>query len=95
MFTWKAENQELTNNHRYLGKDIVFYVEDETSLEDQIKFLDEMNNGALSYSMELVKKFNEDKKSLPKDDYGYVKTNSLKAWIRRNVDQKKLHVDND
>lgn len=83
MFDWKVENMELLNEP-CIGKEKIYLCESKVSREDKIAFVDGMNDGKLSYILELVKKFEEDKESLPKDSYGNVKTVSLKAWIKRN-----------
>ena len=38
----------------------------------------------MSYLLELIGKFENDKLNMPKDNWGGVKTVSLKAWIKRN-----------
>lgn len=86
MFTWKVEELKLRNEkaNNYAGKERIFNCESELTREEKIAFVDSMQNGKLSYILELVDKFNRDKSTLPKDAYGNVKTVSLKAWINRN-----------
>ena len=48
--------------------------------------------GTLTYAVYLLAKWHEDKKNLPKDNDGWVRTNSLKAWLHKN-DPKKLVDD--
>lgn len=86
MFTWKVEELKLKNEkaNNYTGKERIFNCESELTREEKIAFVDSMQNGKLSYILELVDKFNRDKSTLPKDAYGNVKTVSLKAWINRN-----------
>ena len=86
MFTWKVEELKLRNENckTYVGKERIFNCESELTREEKIAFVDSMQNGKLSYILELVDKFNRDESTLPKDAYGNVKTVSLKAWINRN-----------
>lgn len=87
MFTWNVEElklrNEVGNNHLY-DRDFIFKIENEISKEDKIEFINNMYDGKLDYILELFHKFTIDKKSMPKDDWGKVKTVSLKAWIKRN-----------
>ena len=86
MFTWKVEELKLRNENCkiYVGKERIFNCESELTREEKIAFVDNMQDGKLSYILELVDKFNRDEPTLPKDAYGNVKTVSLKAWINRN-----------
>ena len=86
MFTWRVEELKLKNEKSifYVGKERIFNCESELTREEKIAFVDSVQNGKLSYILELVDKFNRDKSTLPKDAYGDVKTVSLKAWINRN-----------
>ena len=86
MFTWRVEELKLKNEKSifYVGKERIFNCESELTREEKIAFVDSVQNGKLSYILELVDKFNRDKSTLPKDAYGKVKTVSLKAWINRN-----------
>lgn len=86
MFTWNVEELKLKNEkaNNYAGKERIFNCESELTREEKIAFVDSMQNGKLSYILELVDKFNRDESTLPKDAYGNVKTVSLKAWINRN-----------
>ena len=86
MFTWKVEELKLRNENckTYVGKERIFNCESELTREEKIAFVDNMQDGKLSYILELVDKFNRDESTLPKDAYGNVKTISLKAWINRN-----------
>ena len=86
MFTWNVEELKLKNEkaNNYASKERIFNCESELTREEKIAFVDSMQNGKLSYILELVDKFNRDKSTLPKDAYGNVKTVSLKAWINRN-----------
>lgn len=86
MFEWKVEEMALMNERTkfFLGKERIFDCESETSREDKIAFVDSVTDGKLSYLLSLIKKFESEKESLPKDNYGNVKTVSLKSWIKRN-----------
>ena len=86
MFEWKVEDMALMNEvcKTYFVKERIYDCEHKVSREDKIAFVDSMNDGKLSYILELAKKFEEEVESLPKDNWGDVKTVSFKAWLRRN-----------
>lgn len=86
MFKWNIEDMILLNQkHRtFIGKEKIYNCESEVSREDKIAFVDSLQDGKLSYLLSLIEKFNKDKKDMPKDQWGNVKTVSLKAWIKRN-----------
>lgn len=94
MFEWKVEDMALMNERSnvYLGNEKIYSCEHEISREDKIAFVDSMNDGKLTYILKLAKKFEEEKETLKKDQWGYVKTVSLKAWLRKN-DTKKIVDD--
>lgn len=86
MFKWNVEKMELTkerNNAIFPNKHI-WSCEHETSREDKIKFVDEHTEGRLSIILDLYEKFQKEKKDLPKNKYGEVKTTSLISWVKRN-----------
>lgn len=84
MFEWKVEKLELLNcDAKTLSK-----LEQQYSREDKIAFVDSMQDGKLSYLLNLIAKFESEQDTLPKDKWGYVKTVSLKAWLKRNDSQK-------
>lgn len=90
MFEWKVEEMKLMNDRKrnYDGK-VIFSFERDICTEDKIQFVDSMNNGELTYILELSKKFKKDREELPKDSWGNVKTVSLKAWLKRNDTKHK------
>lgn len=83
---WNVEELKLLNekNRIYLGKEKIYNCESEVTREEKISFVDSFQDGKLSYLLELINKFNEDEKKLPKDNWGDVKTVSLKAWLNKN-----------
>lgn len=81
MFNYNIKDLKLKNMAR---EDGIFSVESEVSLEDKIAFVDSFQNGALSYIIALVKKFEADQDKLKKDSHGRVKTVSLQAWLKKN-----------
>lgn len=92
MFEWKVEEMRLLNDEsteKVKGRRIYSF-ERGISREDKIKFIDSMNDGKLSYILALVEKFENEKKNLPQDNCGYVKTVSLKAWLKRNDNQSLI-----
>ena len=98
MFEWKVEDMVLLNQKGglFLGKEKIYDCESKVSRKDKIAFVDSFQEGKLSYLLELIEKFNVDKDTMPKDQWGNVKTVSLKAWIKKN-DTKygRPIVDND
>ena len=86
MFTWKVEDMVLTNEkgRMFIGNRRVYRAEHTTSREDKIAFVDSMSDGTLSYLLNLLEKFKQDKPTMPKDNFGHVKSQSLKAWLDRN-----------
>lgn len=93
MFEWKIEELKLYHQKGViLGKEKIYDCEHTVSMEDKIAFVDGLQDGKLSYILNLFKKFKEDEENLPKDKCGDVKTVSLKSWIKRN-DTRKLIDD--
>lgn len=92
MFEWKVEELKLYNQKGglYLGNEKIYDCENEVSREDKIAFVDKMKDGKLSYILNLYEKFEKDKEGLPKDQWGDVKTISLRAWIKRNDTRKVI-----
>ena len=86
MFKWIIEDLKLLDeyNKKARQRNIIFSCENTTSREDKIAFVDKMQNGKLSYILDLKEKFNKEKRNLPTDKWGTVKTVSLKAWIKKN-----------
>lgn len=86
MFEWKVEDMALLNQRGgvFIGKEKIYDCENNVSREDKISFVDSLQDGKLSYLLELIEKFNNEKINMPKDKWGNVKTVSLKAWIKRN-----------
>lgn len=86
MFNWNVEEMKLLNENTrtYIGQKRIYSCEYTTSKEDKIAFIDTMQQGKMTYLLNLIEKFNKEKNDLPKDNWGYVKTVSLKAWLKRN-----------
>lgn len=82
---WKVEEMKLMNESKlFIGKERIYNYESKMSREDRIEFVDQLQDGKLTYLLNLIEKFNQDKENMPKDDWGNVKTISLKAWLKRN-----------
>lgn len=94
-FEWKVEDMALMNekSNIYIGKEKIYKAESELTRQEKIDFLDDMNDGLTSYVLNLADKYEKDKDSLPKDNYGQVKTVSFKAWLYKN-DKVNL-INND
>ena len=82
MFNWIVEEMKLMNSKKNFNG--TYFFEDEVSREDKIAFVDSKQDGILSYLMMIIEKFNQDVDNMPKDQWGNVKTVSLKAWIKKN-----------
>lgn len=94
-FDWKVEEMKLMNEKGFLfvGSERIYDCENKLSTEEKIEFVDRLQDGKLSYIINLKKKFMEDleKGKIKIDDYGRVKTVSRNAWIKRN-DTRNLHA---
>lgn len=85
MFEWKVEEMKLmVSDAKYGYRTKIYHVEDELTREEKIQFVDSLHDGKLSYLLNIVEKYKEEKDTLSKNKYGTVNTNSLKAWIRKN-----------
>lgn len=85
MLEWKLEKMALMSAPSYMvGRERIFAIERRTSRKDKIAFVDSMTDGRLSYLLDLISKFEAAKETMPKDQFGIVKTNSLKAWMKKN-----------
>ena len=82
MKNYKIEELKLMKENGRNG----FVVESRLSLEEKLEFLDVHTEGKASKLYNVLLKFKKDKESLKKDSWGYVKTVSLIAWIRKNND---------
>lgn len=91
MFEWNVEDMKLLNQKSsvMIGKEKIYNCESDVKREDKITFIDKMQDNKLSYILSLAEKFEKDKEDMPTDNWGDVKTVSLKAWIKRN-DERKL-----
>lgn len=92
MFEWNVEDMKLLNqaNSMIIGKERIYDCEQEVTRKDKIAFVDKMQDGKLSYILSLAEKFDKDKENMPTDNWGNVKTVSLKAWLKRNDDRKVI-----
>jgi hypothetical protein len=71
----------------------VLEIETELSIEEKIKFIDEVEDGIASYMINILTKWENEKDSLPKDNYGSPKTVSKKAWIKKNDERKIINIE--
>ena len=86
MFNWKLEEMKLYKERGEHGKRThIFGCEDTTSREDKIVFIDSLTNGKMSHIFELATKLEQDKKEkrVVVNQWNWVKTNSLIAWVKR------------
>lgn len=82
MFEWKPEYGWLMKQRLSPDKKIYDFEKD-ISREDKIQFLNSLND-KFTIVIELFDKFSKEKADIPKDNFGNVKTVSLKAWLKRN-----------
>lgn len=87
MYYYKMEEHRLAKEVRD-PKHPVFQDMTITSRDDKIAFVDERNDGILTYLLDLWERWTDDVDSLKKDKWGNVQTNSLRAWLRKNDDRK-------
>lgn len=73
----------------------IFEIEVELSLEEKIKFINEIEDGKATYLLNLFTKWLKDKETLPKGKYNKINTSSKKAWIRRNDKLKIIDIEYD
>lgn len=94
MFELNVEDMKLLNQGSsiIIGKEKIYNCEHDITREDKTAFVDKIQDNKLSYILALLEKFEKDKEDMPTDNYGDVKTVSLKAWIKRN-DKRNL-IDN-
>lgn len=98
MIDYKVEDLKLLNRKAttFIGKDRLFDWETEFSQEEKLQFIDkyytDKGEGLGTYMYNLIKKWEAESPSLPHDSWGYVKTVSLKAWLKKN-DSKHLVDD--
>lgn len=94
MFKWNVEDMALLNQKGgiFIGREKIYDCENTLSREEKIEFIDKMQDDKLSYLLGLLKKFDEEKVNLKYDAMGYLKTVSLKAWLKRN-DSKHIVDD--
>ncbi len=98
-YKWNVEDMQLMNEkcNIFIGIEKIYDDENKLSREEKIEFLDKMNDDKISYMLKLADKFQEDKDKLPKDEYGYCKDVSLRAWLKKNdyrdiVDTSKTFI---
>lgn len=97
MFEWKVEDLKLLEETKrggtFIGDERVFSCESKLTREEKIEFVDKLYDGEMSYFIQLYEKFEKEKEDLKKDQFGDIKTVSLKAWLKRN-DLRNL-IDNN
>lgn len=85
----EVKNHPQTIVGRKSNRPYIFAWEKTFTQEEKIAFIDKYYKyreqyGWATYLLDLINKFLNEKDSLPKDKYGYVKTVSLKAWLKKN-----------
>lgn len=97
IFEWKIEDNKFNNErkaHKSNYRDTHIYdIEHKLSKDEKRQYIDELSNNALSYVISLFEKYENEQDCLALDKWGYPKTNSLQAWIRRNDPRHILKLD--
>lgn len=80
------KNMKMISTFRYSASNElkIFEIERELKLEEKIQIIDAFKDNIATYMIELINKWDAEKDSLPQDQWGTPKTNSKKAWIKRN-----------
>jgi len=77
LLNWKPENQELNSDNFNM-------IVAETPIEIKIAIVDKFNDGKLTKALKVHEAFEAQKDSIKKDSWGSCKTNSLRAWLKKN-----------
>lgn len=94
MFQWKVEDMALVNERKAVEGDKGTYIYkcEKASREEKIEFVDKMQEGKLSYLVNLADKFQKEKDEISKNKKGEINTNSLKAWVKRNDTRSLIDI---
>lgn len=86
MYTWDVTQMMLRKEQvsSKRGDDVYFSDIANVSREDKIEFLDRMNEGKISYLLDLVEKFRIAEPKMARGSFGDVRTQSLVAWLKKN-----------
>lgn len=86
MFVWKVADMALLKEKGkiFFGDQRVYGPESTTTREDKIAFVDGLNDGRLSYLLNLIAKFKQDSQTMPKDEFGNVTPQAFNQWITKN-----------
>ncbi len=93
----EVKNHPQTPFDKRLNRPRIFAWENTFTQEEKIAFIDkyyksEDKDGWATYLLNLINKFLKEKDGLPKDNYGYVKTVSLKAWLKKNDPRESIRA---
>lgn len=93
----EAKNHPQTIVEKKSNRPYIFAWEKTFTQEEKIAFIDKYYKyrekyGWATYILNLINKFLKEKDGLPKDIYGYVKTVSLKAWLKKNDPREIIHA---
>lgn len=84
----KCDAIAKANGQRFRTCGYTYKDEVKLSEKEKIDFIDNNyllhgNKGGATYMLNLMDKYNAENGSLKKDNWGYPKTNSLKAWLKK------------
>jgi len=92
-YNMKTSIKHISNFRITTGKCKIYEIEKQLTVNEKVKFIDDLKDGIASYLLNIFSKWESEKDSLPKDNYDYVKTVSKKAWIKRNDERKIIDID--
>lgn len=87
MFQWNIEDLMLLNekSRAFIKYEKIYNCEHKLSREEKIEFVDKMQDGNLSYLLDILYRFNKEKVNLKHDDKGSIRTATLKAWFKKMI----------
>lgn len=93
-YKWNVEDMQLMNEkcNIFIGENKIYNIETELSREEKIEFLDRMNEGKISYILNLADEFQNDKDNLPKNRRGEISDISLKEWLEKNDNRSLVYT---
>ena len=82
----------ISNFSNSNGKCKIFEIEGQLTESEKIQFIDDLKDGVASYLLNILSKWEVENDTLPKDNWGNVKTVSYKAWIKRNDERNIIDI---
>jgi hypothetical protein len=91
---YRVENLFFKNMSRAItiGNYKYFSIESDLAEEEKVEILDKYSDGLATYMISLINKWNNEKDSLPKDQWNDPKSVSKNAWIKKNDTKKIIYI---